>query len=152
MAQEIKQVKNGQLILTVPHSWADIWINGQKMGRTGQSGPISLPPGTHELRLENDFALPYKKRFTIVSGEQKKIEASLQRKPATIVVPSQYDKDCVAKLDNKSIGKLGSSEYQLKILDPSSGHALSIECDDEVIVKKQLRPLTPGSTSLLSQY
>lgn len=140
------QLPDGELTITVLNSWADVWIDGKKIGRTGSIQPINLKPGSHEIRLENEYALPYKKNFTISSGEKTKLEVSLEYKPATIVIPDQIEASCTALLDGKSIGTIQQLEYKLSISDPSKQHQLELDCPQSGAQQHSIPSLTPGAS------
>ncbi|MAA80628.1 MAG: hypothetical protein CL916_15335 [Deltaproteobacteria bacterium] len=140
------QIPDGELTITVLNSWADVWIDGKKIGRTGSIQPINLKPGSHEIRLENEYALPYKKNFTISSGEKTKLEVSLEYKPATIVIPDQIEATCTAKVDGKPMGTIKQLSYKLSISDPSQKHNLELDCPQTGPQKHVIPSLTPGAS------
>lgn len=140
------QLPDGELTITVLNSWADVWIDGKKIGRTGSIQPVNLKPGSHEIRLENEYALPYKKNFTISSGEKTKLEVSLEYKPATIVIPDQVGATCTARLDGKSLGTIEQLEYKLSISDPSQKHNLELNCPQAEPQQHAIPSLTPGAS------
>ena len=140
------QLPDGEITVTVLNSWADVWIDGKKIGRTGAIEPISLKPGNHEIHLKNEYALPYKKNFTISSGEKTTLEISLKYKPATIVIPDQIDSRCQARLDGKNMGTIDQLEYKLSISDPSQIHNLEVICSQELLLSHSIPILTPGAS------
>lgn len=140
------QLPNGEITVTVLNSWADVWIDGEKIGRTGAIQPISLKPGSHEVRLENEYALPYKKNFSISSGEKTTLEVSLEYKPATIVIPDQIDAGCQTRLDEKMMGTIEQLNYKISISDPSQKHQLEVICSQEVFLRHTIPILTPGAS------
>ena len=139
--------------VTVPSSWADIYIDGEKKGRTGQVREIKLFPGSHELRLENDFAIPYVQKFTISAGESRIIEVqSLQKKPSILVIPATFSSDCTIQLQNsqmgiekKDLGTLKSLNYQVKLSEPTYENIIELQCAGESL-QKTIKPHQPGST------
>lgn len=139
-------VQKGKLTVSIPNAWADIWIDDQKVGRTGQVDPIAIIPGEHTLRLENQYSLPHKENFTIESGEDKHIRiASLKRKPALVVFSSQHEKDCTILLDKKDVGSLQDLSYRLSIIEPNLPHQISMKCNEELSLA-EISQLSPGST------
>ena len=140
------QLPDGELTITVLNSWADVWIDGTKIGRTGAIKPISLKPGSHEILLENEYALPYQKKLTISSGEKTVLEVSLRYKPAIIVIPDLIDKKCMAVLDTETMGSLEQNNYKISISDPSQNHTLQLQCSDDGIQSYTIPSLTPGSS------
>jgi hypothetical protein len=139
-------VQKGKLTVSIPNAWADIWIDDNKVGRTGQVDPIAIPPGEHVLRLENQYSLPHKESFTIGSGEDKHIRvASLKRKPALVVFSSQHEKDCKILLDKKDVGSLQDLSYRLSIVEPNLPHQISMNCNEDLSFS-EISQLSPGST------
>jgi len=137
---------DGELTITVPNSWADVWIDGKHLGRTGGLRPIPLKPGKHEIRLENPYAKPYKKEFSINSGEKTVLEIPLQYKPATIVIPDQIDSQCIGYLDGNNIGTMQKNQYKISITNPKQTHRLQIQCSDKPVMAHNIPILDPGST------
>ena len=139
-------IQKGKLTVSIPNTWADIWIDDQKVGRTGQVDPIEIIPGEHTLRLENKYSLPYQEKFSISSGEDKHIRvATLKRKPASVVFPSQYGEDCRVKLDKKEVGSLKNLGYRLSIIEPNLPHQISLTCNEELYLS-EISQLSPGSS------
>jgi eukaryotic-like serine/threonine-protein kinase len=137
----------GKVRVTVPASWADIWIDGKKYGRTGQIEAIDVEPGSHELRLENDFAMPYQQTFTVSPGESKLIEVTaLRRKPTLLDIPSSFDDSCVVTMDGTLLGNLLEIGHQIVIKDPALPHRFSLECQAEDPMQFDIAPQLPGAS------
>ncbi len=59
----------GKLSANVPGGWADIYVDGKKVGTTPLIG-YSLPPGTYQIRAKNDASgLDATRQVTVKSGE-----------------------------------------------------------------------------------
>ena len=138
------------ITVTVAGSWADIWIDGKKEGQTGK-GAIAVKPGTHELKVVNKYAMPHRQVFTVAPGERKTINVSeLKRLPIKLVISSKvYDEDCIAIVDNLSMGTLSKLKYRLKINDSSKSHSVVIKCDQKVAIQKIIPKATPGTVLTL---
>lgn len=144
--QPEQPILKGKITVSIPNSWADIWIDNIKVGRTGQIEPIEVMPGEHELKLMNKYSLPYIEKFTISSGEKRHIEIlSLKRRPAFVVFPSQYNKDCLVKIDNIPTGTLGALNYKLTINEPNLPHQIDLQCEKSTM-KTEIPQMSPGST------
>jgi len=59
------QVRNGSLRLTTL-PWAQVFVDGQYMGDTPFVKNIDLVEGSHEIRLENPYCLPYRETIHIL--------------------------------------------------------------------------------------
>jgi serine/threonine protein kinase len=138
--------KMATILVTVRGAWADIWIDSSRVGRTGD-GAIQVTPGTHQLRLENDFAIPYEKDFTVAPGENLNIAITeMQRKPAAILLPETIDGNCIASLDEQAMGTLNDLGYALTITAPNVDHRLLIQCTEDQQYAKIIQPIKPGAT------
>jgi hypothetical protein len=135
----------------VPGSWGDIYIDEEFKGRTGEVSAISVPPGTHTLRVENDLALTWSRRFEVAPGEPLVVEVTgLERKPSRVRFPAELDGECSVHLDENARGTLASLGYSLRIREPDIPHRLTISCPDQAPTDVALKPALPGSTMALS--
>ncbi|MBD3242139.1 MAG: protein kinase [Chitinivibrionales bacterium] len=72
---------SGQLfIYTDP--WANVSVDGKHYGRTPLEKPITLPRGTHVIRLYNDFCEPLEDEVRVVSNTVTRKRYTLRVKPA----------------------------------------------------------------------
>jgi serine/threonine-protein kinase len=55
----------GTLHLTVKGAWADVWMDGQRLGRVPPVNRYLLPAGEHELELRNPAREPYRQKIVI---------------------------------------------------------------------------------------
>ena len=134
----------GELTITVPNSYADIWIDGVKKGSTFDGKRFKLKPGTHKIRAENAYALPYETMITIIAGENYPLEIVLQIKPAVIIIPDQLAQNCSGELDGRILGDLKSNNFRVKILDPNKTHKFKLICQGKERVF-HISKLTPGA-------
>ncbi len=68
----------GKLNVNIAGGWADIFVDGKKVGTTPIVG-YKLPPGTYEVRARNDAAgIDLVQRVTVTSGETAKASFSAQ--------------------------------------------------------------------------
>jgi serine/threonine-protein kinase len=49
----------------VKGAWADVWVDGQKLGRVPPMNRYPLTAGTHELELRNPALAPYRQTIVI---------------------------------------------------------------------------------------
>lgn len=139
-------VVKGTLTVSIPNAWAEVYVNDQKYGRTGQITPIELPPGDHTLRLENPYSLSHVETISIKPDERTHIEVrSLKRKPATLIFASTHSPECIVTMDGQDKGELGVLQFKLSVSSPNLPHELLLDCPDgqlNTIVGR----LTPGSS------
>lgn len=72
------QPKFGYLVLRIS-PWAHIYIDDQKMGTSPLSEPLRLPPGLHQLRLENNSFPNHEEEIDIPAGGTVEREIFLRR-------------------------------------------------------------------------
>jgi hypothetical protein len=134
------------VLVTVPGSWGDIYIDDELKGRTGKVSAIEVTPGTHVLVIRNDQALPYKDSFTVAPGEHLSIEVTdLQRKPARIRLMNAPDADCAVKVDGLQRGTIASLAQTIRVRSPEQEHSLTIQCPDGTTIERTLAPTAPGA-------
>lgn len=138
--------ENAMVLVTVPGSWGDIYIDGELKGRTGAIGKIEVSPGTHILGVRNDHALPYQQNFTVAPGENKVVEVtSLQRKPARFRLLNSPSPECVVIVDGIRRGTVGSLAQTYRTRTPEKGHNLTVECPDGTNITRSLNSVGPGA-------
>jgi serine/threonine-protein kinase len=59
----------GTLHLLVKGAWADVWIDGQKLGRVPPQNRYPLTAGEHSLELRNPNRAPYQQRIVIPAND-----------------------------------------------------------------------------------
>ncbi|MCK6544337.1 protein kinase [Myxococcota bacterium] len=57
--------------------WADIWVDGKKLGRAPERSRYPLSPGVHQLRAVQPNCTPDEKEFTISAGETKRLRVTI---------------------------------------------------------------------------
>jgi hypothetical protein len=144
--------QKGKITVSIPNSWADIWIDNSKVGRTGMIEPIKITPGKHTLRLENKYSLPYTEVFSISAGETRHFEInSLKRKPSYVVFDPNLNKECKVLIDKRSSGTLTTIRYKLKITEPNIPHEIKLKCPTDEpeqfrSLVTEIPKISPGST------
>lgn len=71
-------VETGRLVLTSNPPGADIFINGERIGRTGKLKSIELSAGVHRLRITHKNRQPHLEEIQIESGRVVKRAVSLK--------------------------------------------------------------------------
>jgi serine/threonine protein kinase len=138
--------QSASVLVTVPGSWGDIYIDGKLMGRTGTVGRVELTPGTHVLGIKNDHALPYHRKFTVASGEAKTIEVTaLQRKPARFRIEGNVAPDCNILVDSINRGTIAGLSYTFRVREPDKTHQFQLQCPDGTQIQRTLSPVSPGA-------
>lgn len=72
----------GYLRIATPGSWADIYIDGERLGQTPQADPLRIRPGAHVLKLVNPYFDPVEESIEIESDKMIKKRFILERKRA----------------------------------------------------------------------
>ncbi len=137
-----------RVTVIVPGAWADIYLDNRRMGRTGEIDAIEVSPGTHTLRVENDYSLPHTQEITVEAGEVRTITiSSLRRKPATVHLPGR-DGSCEVILDGISKGTAAGLGYRFQLPEPDQSHSIDLICP-EGQTSHTLSGVQPGSTVAL---
>jgi len=74
--EPVPQAGTLQLVV-VP--WADVEVDGVKMGTSPPLRPLNLPAGIHLIRLTHPSYTPFPRRVTIRSGETTKLQVDLTK-------------------------------------------------------------------------
>jgi serine/threonine protein kinase len=64
-------------LLVVP--WAEVEVDGAKVGISPPLKPLSLPAGAHAIKLSHPDYLPFRRKVTIRSGETTKLQVDLTK-------------------------------------------------------------------------
>ena len=140
-----------KVTIVVPNSWANIYIDGVNRGRTG-IGAIEVPPGTHTLRVENDWSLPHTQSFTVAPGEERTLEiTTLQRKPVTIRFHAGLDGTCRLAVDEVERGTLQGLSWSFQIAEPDDAHAIRLLCPDNRDRLYRIGETVPGAVIKLGE-
>ncbi|MDP7236766.1 MAG: SUMF1/EgtB/PvdO family nonheme iron enzyme [Candidatus Latescibacteria bacterium] len=70
----------GYLRVATPGAWADIYIDGERLGQTPQADPLRIRPGSHVLKLVNPYFEAYEKTIDINPDSMQKERVVLERK------------------------------------------------------------------------
>jgi GWxTD domain-containing protein len=70
----------GYVLVATPGTWADIFVNGERLGQTPQSDPLRLRPGTHTLELRNPFYQVYTRELVVEVDIMRKERAVLLKR------------------------------------------------------------------------
>ena len=70
----------GYVLIATPGTWADIYVDGERIGQTPQADPLRLRPGTHTLELKNPFYQDYTRTLEVEMDVMQKERADLVRK------------------------------------------------------------------------
>ncbi|WP_224362357.1 serine/threonine-protein kinase [Hyalangium versicolor] len=71
----------GTLHILVKGAWADVWIDGQKLGRVPPTHSYTLSAGAHEVELRNPALAPYQQKLVIPPGGTLTHKADLSLTP-----------------------------------------------------------------------
>jgi serine/threonine protein kinase len=64
-------------LLVVP--WAEVEVDGTKVGISPPLKPLSLPAGAHAIKLSHPDYIPFRRKVTIRSGETTKLQVDLTK-------------------------------------------------------------------------
>jgi serine/threonine-protein kinase len=128
-------------------AWADIYIDGRRIGRAPVS--LDLAPGPHTLKVTNDYALEYVRAFSLEAGEQKVLDGILlQKRPVTVRFAA--DPACVVLLEDRPLGTVGEMGGSRAFSDPNEISRLRLACPDgEALGPWTVRSPRPGESVTL---
>jgi serine/threonine protein kinase len=76
--QPLEAAQSGMLqLLVVP--WAEVEVDGTKVGISPPFKPLSLPAGAHAIKLSHPDFIPFRRKVTIRSGETTKLQVDLTK-------------------------------------------------------------------------
>lgn len=148
-AEEAEQAPQppGQVTVLVLESYGDIFIDDEPRGRTGRVGALDVTPGTHVLRVQNEYALPHTEEFTVGSGESKTLEITLTPTPAAVDLSNMgLSGDCQVFWDGSELGTSASMGFVVPNPQPAAAHELWVDCPDKARVVCDVRQARPGTT------
>lgn len=93
---------DGSLYLTTDPPGATIWLNGEEIGETPQR-IAALQPGYHELMLQRSLYQSIQERILIYSGEEKRLEITLEEAPGVLTLTTQ-PKGAEIFLEGRQVG------------------------------------------------
>lgn len=65
------------IVLTVSEEGAHVFVDGHEVGTTPLPGPLTVAPGSHELRVEKDGFQAFRLRVSVDAGRQVEADATL---------------------------------------------------------------------------
>ena len=110
-------------------AWADIYLDGHRLGRA----PVThqLEPGTHTLKVTNDYALEYVRTFTVGAGETRDFEGiRLEKRPIEVLVATDMPTDCTMWVGQRNLGTVESVGGAYSFREPSSIGQVHFQCPD----------------------
>jgi eukaryotic-like serine/threonine-protein kinase len=138
--------ENAQITVVVPDSWGYIYVDGEMKGRTGKVGAISVTPGVHTLRVENDYSMPWTERFEVHAGEAKDFQVTgLQRKPVFVRLSTTLDGSCQVAVDGRDQGTVDQVVRVLRLAEPDKPHEVRFTCPEGEPIVRQVAPTLPGA-------
>ena len=146
VAAAIAPSESATITVVVPGSWGYIYVDGQMEGRTGKVGAISVTPGVHTLRVENDYSMPWTERFEVHAGEAKDFQVTgLQRKPVFVRLTADLVDDCEVEVDGQSQGTVEQVMRVLRLAEPDKAHEVRFLCPEGDPIVRQIAPTLPGA-------
>ncbi len=100
------KVEPARVVLRLTEAtFADVWVDGERLGPRKGSGapsswvgteanPLLLAPGKHKIEVRNPFADPFVREVQVSEGEPVSLDVPLVKKQATFVVNSNLPREC----------------------------------------------------------
>ena len=141
----------GRITVLVPGSYGQVLIDGTSYGINSQlEGAIEVTPGTHELEIINEYALPARQQITVAAGEHRKITVMLQPKPAMVVLDrTGLDGACRVLFDGQPRGTVAELEHVIQVKNPTprKTHLIELDCPSGRTSRCTVGGLTPGNAA-----
>jgi len=116
--------------------WAEITIDGVRMGDTRQLEPLSLHPGVYDVVLRSALIEDKQLKVTVSSGELRTYkDLTLIPKPATVEFDRAFASGCTLFHRGQRVGTLADLDYRLALKRPDQVHLVVVECDGVVYEK-----------------
>jgi eukaryotic-like serine/threonine-protein kinase len=109
---------------------ADVYIGDQRVGNTRDRKPISLPPGSHRVRIASDLIKDQTLAFELAPGEHKEMNVNLQAKPTYIEIDKQFDANCEVSVNGVSSGTAGQLNHRIPVERPDLPHSIRLQCGE----------------------
>ena len=113
----------------VPASYGDIWIDGERKGRTGVVGLLEVNPGRHTLKVQNEYSHPFTQDFVVSAGEEMELTVNLT--PLSVRVDLSglsLGPDCLLAVNGGQQQSVGSISGGLLLVEPQKAHTFSVTC------------------------
>ena len=112
--------------------WADIYIDGEIVGRTNTEEAPEVAPGKHHLVLRNHLCcMDWEQDITVEPGEKELISAvRMNSLPATVNIAEVIEDECVVWLDGAPLGSAGQMGRQFNLPEPRASHEVVFRCLD----------------------
>jgi serine/threonine protein kinase len=131
--------------------WAQIYVDGEHLGRTGLDAP-EVTPGKHHLVLRMPYAKDWEQDITVTPGEELLIrQVRMVPKPATINLGQSVGDDCAVFLDGVPLGTAGQIGRQFGLPDPRTPHRLAFRCPGSAPREVGIDSTLPGATLVVPE-
>ena len=142
--------EQGSLRVTIDQSgpgWAEIYLDGEHLGRTGSREPFEVAPGKHHLVLRNPFCKDWEQDITVDPGELEVLsDVNMIDKPATVNIAQSVADACAVWLDGAPLGNTAQMGRQFSLPEPRSPHQVQFHCPDAEPLDVPIEGATPGAT------
>ncbi len=129
-ASQVAKEEFGSLrvILEFP-GWADIYLDGELLGRTGTTETPEVPPGKHHLVLKNHLCKDWEQDISVAPNEQEVISnVRMIPLPATVNIAQTIPDECLVVLDGSPLGTAGQMGRQFSLPEPRIAHEVVFRC------------------------
>jgi len=115
-------------------TWADIYIDGRRKGRIRGTSPkeYNLKPGSHTLKVANDYAIPIVHQIEVTAGEVLAFEnIELQKRPISVRIRPDIPVDCTVTVNGRARGPISKTSRVISIGRPKDIKTLEIQCPED---------------------
>jgi hypothetical protein len=129
LVEEQQPEQPGMVRVIVPASYGDIWIDGERKGRTGVVGLLEVNPGRHTLKVQNEYSHPFTQDFVVSAGEEMELTVNLTPLPVRVDLSGlSLGPDCLLAVNGGQQQSVGSISGGLLLVEPQRAHTFSVTC------------------------
>ncbi len=152
--QSVKEEMGRLRVIMEEPGWAEIYIDGEHLGRTNvkEGDEPEVAPGKHRLVLRMPMCKDWEQDITVDPGELEIIPSvRMNPRPATVNIDDSVADACLVQLDGAALGTAGQIGRQFSLHEPRVSHQLVFRCPDaeprNIVIEKS----TPGATLVVPE-
>ena len=122
-------------------AWADVHLNGRKIGTTRDPGCTRVPPGEHLFTLRHQMVEPREITLNLAPGEQHKQVVEMVRLPAKVRFSDTWSDSCVVAVDGVVRGTLAALGRSVTLERPDRAHEITLNCPGRPVARERFERL-----------
>ncbi len=133
-------------------AWAEIYVDGEHLGRTGSREPPEVAPGKHHLVLRMPLAKEWEQDITVAPGEETRLDmVRMIPLPATVNIADTVAEECIVLLDGATLGTAGQIGRQFSLPEPRLPHRVVFRCPQGEPTSVGIEGVQAGATVVVPE-